>query len=177
MRPQTKETRSVVADVLNDQMEKFLKRLESQGYAPSGVVVYRRRLNEFCDEVKARGVPLEQLDEKRALELFAAVEQPAKPTHARFMVRNFIRFLIEQGVVKLLPDNSARACLKRDYEQYLRRQRGLSERTTASRDDVLMDAAKRYRVDAEKLQKTVAKELATKREKKTVKAKTPKTVA
>jgi len=40
MRPQTKETRSVVADVLNEQMEKFLKRLESQDYAPSGVVGY-----------------------------------------------------------------------------------------------------------------------------------------
>ena len=41
------------------------------------------------------------------------------------------------------------------------------QRGTASRDDVLMGAAKRYRVDSEKLQKTVAKELATKREKKT----------
>jgi len=34
------------------------------------------------------------------------------------------------------------------------------QRGTASRDDVLMDAAKRYRVDSEKPQKTVAKELA-----------------
>jgi hypothetical protein len=32
------------------------------------------------------------------------------------------------------------------------------QRSTASRDDVLMDAAKRYRVDTEKLQKAVAKE-------------------
>jgi ParB family chromosome partitioning protein len=40
-------------------------------------------------------------------------------------------------------------------------------RSTASRDDVLMDAAKRYRVDTEKLQKAVAEELAAKREKKT----------
>lgn len=45
------------------------------------------------------------------------------------MVRNFVRFLIEQGIVKQQPDNSARARLKRDYEQYLRRQRGLSETT------------------------------------------------
>ena len=45
------------------------------------------------------------------------------------------------------------------------------QRSTASRDDVLMDAAKRYRVDAEKLQKTVAKEFAAKRDKKTVKPK------
>jgi hypothetical protein len=41
------------------------------------------------------------------------------------------------------------------------------QRSTASRDDVLMDAAKRYRVDAERLQKAVAKEFAEKREKKT----------
>ena len=41
------------------------------------------------------------------------------------------------------------------------------QRSTTSRDDVLMDAAKRYRVDAEKLQKAVAEELAAKRDKKT----------
>ncbi len=41
------------------------------------------------------------------------------------------------------------------------------QRSAASRDDVLMDAAKRYRVDTERLQKAVAKESATKRDKKT----------
>jgi ParB family chromosome partitioning protein len=41
------------------------------------------------------------------------------------------------------------------------------QRSTSSREDVLMDAAKRYRVDAEKLQKAVAEELAAKRDKKT----------
>ena len=41
------------------------------------------------------------------------------------------------------------------------------QRSTSSRDDVLMDAAKRYRVDTEKLQKAVAAELAAKRDKKT----------
>jgi hypothetical protein len=39
------------------------------------------------------------------------------------------------------------------------------QRSTVGRDDVLMDAAKRYRVDAEKLQKAVAEELAAKRDK------------
>jgi ParB family chromosome partitioning protein len=51
------------------------------------------------------------------------------------------------------------------------------QRSTASRDDVLMDAAKRYRVDTEKLQKAVAKEFAAKRDKKTIKPKTRKTSA
>jgi hypothetical protein len=40
-----------------------------------------------------------------------------------------------------------------------------------------MDAAKRYRVDTEKLRKAVAKEFATKRDKKTVKPKARKTAA
>jgi ParB family transcriptional regulator, chromosome partitioning protein len=48
---------------------------------------------------------------------------------------------------------------------------------TAGRNDTLMDAAKRYRVDSEKLQKVVAKELATKRERKTNKPKARKTPA
>jgi hypothetical protein len=41
------------------------------------------------------------------------------------------------------------------------------QRSTASRGDVLMDAAKRYRVDTGKLQKVVVEELAAKRDKKT----------
>ena len=49
-------------------------------------------------------------------------------------------------------------------------------RSTTSRDDVLMDAAKRYRVDTEKVQKAVAKEFAAKREKK-VQPKARKTAA
>jgi len=47
----------------------------------------------------------------------------------------------------------------------------------ASRDDVLMDAAERYRVDTEKLQKAVAREFAAKRDKKTIKPKARKTAA
>jgi hypothetical protein len=49
------------------------------------------------------------------------------------------------------------------------------QRSSTSRDDVLMDAAKRYRVDAEKLQKAVAKEFAAKRDKKAIKQKVRKT--
>ena len=45
------------------------------------------------------------------------------------------------------------------------------QRSTGSREDVLMDAAKRYRVDGAKLHKAVAEELAAKREK-TTKSKT-----
>ncbi len=47
------------------------------------------------------------------------------------------------------------------------------QRSTASRDDVLMGAAKRYRVDTEKLQRAVAKEFVAKRNKKTIEPGTP----
>ena len=51
------------------------------------------------------------------------------------------------------------------------------QRSTASRDDALMDTAKRYRVDSEKLYKAVAEELAAKRATKTNRTKTGKTAA
>ena len=51
------------------------------------------------------------------------------------------------------------------------------QRSSISRDDVLMDAAKRYRVDAEKFQKAVAKEFAAKRDKKAVKPKVRRSAA
>jgi ParB family chromosome partitioning protein len=54
------------------------------------------------------------------------------------------------------------------------------QRSTSSREDVLMGAAKRYRVDAERLQKAVAEELAAKRDQKTkakAKPKSRKTAA
>jgi hypothetical protein len=51
------------------------------------------------------------------------------------------------------------------------------QRSTSGRDDVLVDAAKRYRVDIDKLQKAVAKEFAAKQDKKTTKPKTGKTTA
>jgi hypothetical protein len=50
-------------------------------------------------------------------------------------------------------------------------------RSTASHDDVLMDAAKCYRVDTEKVQKAVVKEFAAKRDKKTIRPKARKTAA
>jgi hypothetical protein len=47
------------------------------------------------------------------------------------------------------------------------------QRSTASRDDVLMDAAKRYRVDNEKLQKAVAGEFLRQKDQRQSKAEEP----
>jgi hypothetical protein len=48
------------------------------------------------------------------------------------------------------------------------------QRSTTRGDDVLADAAKRYRVDSEKLQKAVSAELSAKRDKKTKTTAKPK---
>ncbi|MGH8524404.1 MAG: hypothetical protein ACREXY_09360 [Gammaproteobacteria bacterium] len=74
------------------------------------------------------------LDETIALELIATAEaRKGSNTSAAFIVKRFVRFLIRQGRGKPLPPPTAkdiaRAELRRDYENYLRRQRGLSERT------------------------------------------------
>lgn len=61
MRTPRIEPKATVADILSEQLEKFLKRLESQDYAPSGVLHYRRRLSEFCAEVKASRMRLKTL--------------------------------------------------------------------------------------------------------------------
>ena len=128
MRPPLQHNTSTT-DVLDDLLEQFLKHLETQHYAPSGLTEYRRRLNEFCGQVQVHHVPLEQLDERRALELLRPVELPSKRTHGRFMVRNFVRFMVSQGIVRPPQDTSVRASLRREYERYLHGQRGLSERT------------------------------------------------
>ena len=54
-------------------------------------------------------------------------------TSATFIAKRFVGFLADQGLSKPrpppTPKDVARAELRRDYEAYLRRQRGLSERT------------------------------------------------
>jgi site-specific recombinase XerD len=119
-------------DTLKGYMEKFLKDLEGQGYSPWTLVEYRQRLKRFCDQVGVHHFQLKELDEDQALALLASVESSSRSRRmqGRFMVRRFIRFLADQGVVKLpevIPDDNPRSRIRRDFEDYLRRQRGLSE--------------------------------------------------
>src|ERR1035438_456491 len=83
--------------------------------------------------MRASGIDLKDLDEDVALDLIAKSDHPSSRRHYRFMVKEFIKFLNTLGVVKpppeTVPADSPRGQLKRGYEDYLRRQRGLSERT------------------------------------------------
>ena len=126
MRSTTQQRRTVVADALKVHVESFLKLLESQNYAPDGVNGYRRRLSEFCADLTARAVSLEELDENRALKLFTG--PPSVSRYTQFMIRKFVRYLAEQGVVSP-PAEAPGLRIRREYEHYLRSRRGLSEAT------------------------------------------------
>jgi site-specific recombinase XerD len=78
-------------------------------------------------------VALEDLDEAKALQLFVRAQWSAdKRQRCRYTVKHFVRFLIEQGIkppVAPTPEEAARQTLRQEYENYLRHERGLSEKT------------------------------------------------
>lgn len=127
-------TIAMIGDPLDAYPEQFQKHLESQHYSTASMAEYGRCINILGSQMRAINVGLKDLDEEKAVDLIASAEQPpGRRKHYAFIVRSFIKFLIGLGSVKPIlataSDNSARGCLKRGYEEYLRRQRGLSERT------------------------------------------------
>ena len=112
----------------------FRRHLLDQNHAESTVGHYLRCIGNLAEMMKAHGIALAELDEAQAVALIAKTGWNRKRRiYAAFIAKRFIRFLNERGIAKLpLPRAAkeiARAELKRDYEVYLRRQRGLSERT------------------------------------------------
>jgi len=115
-------------------MKQFQAHLEKQFYSPLTIVQYDQCLTALGNQMKAAKVKPEHLDENTAVALIAKAELPPyRSTYNRFIVKSFISFLRTRGVgihpPEAIPDDSARGRLRRDYETYLRRQRGLSERT------------------------------------------------
>jgi site-specific recombinase XerD len=111
--------------------------LERQHYSPATIDEYRRCLTTLGQQMKALKVRLKDLTEERAVELIGqAVPRNSRSQQYRFIVRRFLQFLLPLGVVQPQPvatcDDTARGHLRRDYEAYLRRQRGLSESTIFS---------------------------------------------
>ena len=131
---QTKSISEVVVELFDDHPEQFRRHLIDQGHAESTLKDYAHCVAQLAVAMKAHGVPLAALDEAQAVALILKVNGNRKAkTYATFKVKRFVRFLNERGAAKpplpRTPKEIARAELKRDYETYLRRQRGLSERT------------------------------------------------
>ncbi len=121
-------------ELFGDHLCRFRQHLIDQNYAENTVRQYLRCIGAIAEIMKAEKVVLKDLDEAQVLALVATtgwIEQ--RKTDAASMAKRFIRFLSEQGVGKPPPaptaKDIARAELRRNYEDYLRRQRGLSEKT------------------------------------------------
>jgi site-specific recombinase XerD len=133
----TRTEAATVRDPLSDYPEHFLKHLQSQHYSAATIAQYKHCVNVLASQMGALNVDLKDLDEDRAVDLIARSEQQKQRSsgrkHNAFIIRSFIKFLTGLGSVKpmlgVAPDDTVRGLLKRDYEEYLRRQRGLSERT------------------------------------------------
>ena len=120
-----------VSGPLGDYPCLFQSQLEGQRYSRPTIVDYARCIDALGQLMTERGVDLKDLDEDRAVNLINGWERPVslkiRPT---FIVKTFVKFLTDLGAGKSPTlDDTARGRLKRDYENYLRRQRGLSERT------------------------------------------------
>jgi integrase/recombinase XerD len=125
---------NIAIEFFGDHLDAFRRHLLRQSHAESTVRQYLRCIGTLAKIMKAHGIGLAGLDEAQAVTLIAKKGwNRNRRTYATFIAKRFIRFLNERGIAKLpLPRTAneiARAELKRDYEVYLRRQRGLSERT------------------------------------------------
>ncbi len=119
---------------LGDYPAEFRVHLEGQHYGLATIAGYGRAIRQLGRLMEEHDVELGDLTAERATELvFASDWRGYRRQYVVFMVRRFVNFLVELGVAKLAPTlaapEAARAALRRDYEDYLRRQRGLSERS------------------------------------------------
>jgi len=119
---------------LGEHARHYIDLLRTQKYNRSSISQYQRCLAHLGRLMSEKRLEVADLDEVTAVELVAAIgELEGLRTSATFVAKRFVGFLADQGLSKRLPPptpkDSARAELRWDYEAYLRRQRGLSERT------------------------------------------------
>lgn len=118
---------------LGSYAEQFQKHLQQLGYSADSLWQYKRGVALLEEKMKAHKVAVVDLNVKIGVSLIANSKQPkTQSKYDRLIVRRYLEFLISIGAVKspeVLEDNGVRASLRRSYEQFLRHQRGLSERT------------------------------------------------
>jgi site-specific recombinase XerD len=114
-------------------LEQYRAELERLAYSRGTVKTYLRVVQKLCQHLDARGLALADLTPDRAAGLIQeGAARNEKSTYKAFIARRFATFLVSLGVAEppsLTPRELALAALRRDYENYLRRHRGLSERT------------------------------------------------
>jgi site-specific recombinase XerD len=123
-----------IRDPLGDHPERFQRHLESQHYSQASIIQYGDCIARLRNQMRLLEVDLKDLDTDLAVRLVAKPGLgTSRSRHNAFIVKKFIAFLTALGASKpeivVTPDETARGRLKREYEEYLLRQRGLSKRT------------------------------------------------
>jgi site-specific recombinase XerD len=115
-------------------MEQYRVELERLNYGRATINIYLRSIRRLRSLMEHQGVALDQLTPDIAAELVLRADwRGDRREYAAFTVRRFVGYLSALGLAKPpappTPRQLACAALRRDYEDYLRRQRGLGERT------------------------------------------------
>jgi integrase/recombinase XerD len=113
----------------------FIAQLEAQGYKPDTVATYARITERFCVEVRRRnladpGLSAEDVESIRTAVLDGNSER-SRPGSI-YPLKRFVDHLIHAGVAAAPAEEKTPTPmnrLAREYEHYLRHQRGLSEAT------------------------------------------------
>ena len=138
MNMQTNEVNHNSSDIdlalFDNYPTQFRQYLSERNYAEGTIKHYLYCISSLAEMMKADGIAFGKFDEAQAAALIARTcWKENRKINATYIVRCFIRFLVEQGVGKpplpLTAKEIARKELRRDFEIYLRHQRGLSEQT------------------------------------------------
>ena len=115
---------------------RFTLEIEAEGYGLRSIATYRATAEALCAAMLEANVCPTELTDDRMDQLATPIINAASvrdQKHSRYRINRFRDYLIEHAGAPPLSepplDMSPRAVLKRDYESYLRVQRGLSEET------------------------------------------------
>jgi len=109
--------------MLEKQIQSCLEQMSTAGYAPRTIVLYRQILSRLLDFVLLNSITWEQIFSCDTLQAF---KDHIQVKHAGFVLRGFMRYLHQQGLICLPPGTLPkgrgklkRARLPRVYEEYL----------------------------------------------------------
>ncbi|VGO14098.1 Tyrosine recombinase XerD [Pontiella desulfatans] len=130
----TNEAHVTARELFGEHVSSFRQYLVGHNYVTNTVQQYMRCVGALAATMKADGIAVGELNEALVLDLVDRQGWPeGRHYYAVTIAKRFVRFLHDRGVGQLPPPPTekeiARKELRKEYESYLRRQRGLSEST------------------------------------------------